>query len=324
MNTIPWVEKYRPTTLGDINGHDYIMRTLKKYGGIHYIPNLLFYGPAGTGKTSTILAMARDYYSSSTIFKSMTMELNASDERDIGTIREKINSFACSASVLTCDSHKIVKLVILDEADALTVDAQSSLRTIMESFSTRVKFCLCCNYVNKISPSLQSRCTKFRFQGVGVDGLVAVINKISESENMEIDKEASDAIISISNGDTRRVINIMQSLYLSSDKRSTYTCMDVYKCTGEPLDSHIEELLDICIRSNMEYSYKFMKDMLENNGYSLSDIVNKIGSKIAYSKSGIKNYGLILQDLSDIEYNLSVDSSSIVQLGYFISIFHQN
>ena len=323
MDTIPWVEKYRPQTLGDINGHEYIMRTLKNYGGLHFIPNLLFYGPAGTGKTSTILAMARDYYSSSTVFKSMTMELNASDERDINTIREKINSFACSASVLTCNNDKVVKLVILDEADALTVDAQSSMRTIMESFSTRVKFCLCCNYVNKISSSLQSRCTKFRFQGVGVEGLFSVIDKVSKFENMNIDKEASDAIISISNGDTRRVINIMQSLSLSSDKGTIYTSEDVYKCTGEPVDSHIIELLNICTSSNMEYSYKFMKDMLENNGYSLSDVITKIGCKITSSSSGIKNYGLILQDLSDIEYNLSVDSSFIVQLGYFISMFHK-
>jgi len=325
MDTIPWVEKYRPKTLGDISGHNYITRTLKNYGGICHIPNLLFYGPAGTGKTSTILAMAHDYYDSFSIFKAMTMELNASDERDINTIREKIDSFARSAPVITQDKQdKIVKLVILDEADALTVDAQSSLRRIMESFSTRVKFCLCCNYVNKISPSLQSRCTKFRFQGVGVNSLMHVIDKISKSENIKLDSEASDVIIKISSGDTRRVINIIQSLSLSSCKGKIYTSMDVYRCTGEPLESHIKELLDVCLSSSMEDSYKFVKNMMENNGYSLSDIITKISDNITSQMSDLKIYGTILKDLSDIEFNLSVGSSSIVQLGYFISIFNKN
>ena len=147
-NHLPWVEKYRPKNLAQVDGNSNIKRTLSNYGGISSMPHLLFYGPPGTGKTSTILAMAKQYYG--TKFKSMVLELNASDDREINVVRGKINTFCQNYSILGCND---VKLVILDECDATTVEAQSALRRIIEKNTKYVRFCLCLSLIHISEPT---------------------------------------------------------------------------------------------------------------------------------------------------------------------------
>ena len=157
-SNLPWVEKYRPKNLDDLISHTQIRETLNRFISQNNLPNLLFYGPPGTGKTSTMVACARKLYGSAASY--MMIELNASDDRGINTIRNTVKTFAESHSPISCEIG--FKLVILDEADAMTKDAQAALRRMMEKFSNTTRFCLICNYVSRIIAPITSRCAKFR------------------------------------------------------------------------------------------------------------------------------------------------------------------
>lgn len=312
---IPWVEKYRPLYMDDVFGHTYITECLKNYGGISSMPNLLFHGPPGTGKTSTILAMAREHYCTPDQFNSMVVELNASDERNISVVNDKILSFVRSNPIIV--GERRVKLVILDEADALTIDAQVALRRIMEDFTSHVRFCMCCNYVNKISDSLQSRCAKFRFQGIGRNGLNDILLNVIEKEKMEISQNVIDVILDSSNGDARRVINTLQAI---SSKKDLLSIDDVYEYTGGVSHEDMDLILEICINSKIEESYRRVQDILVGSSYSLQEIIHFVVPKIL-NYHNICNKKRILSELSDIEYNLSIGSSESISLSRFVSCF---
>lgn len=156
-SSLPWVEKYRPATLDELISHADIIATISTFINAGKLPHLLFYGPPGTGKTSTVLACARQLYGPK--FRSMILELNASDDRGIDVVREQIKNFASTRKIF----DRGFKLIILDEADAMTQIAQAALRRVIEKYTRNVRFCIICNYVGKIIPALQSRCTRFRF-----------------------------------------------------------------------------------------------------------------------------------------------------------------
>ena len=160
MDTLPWVEKYRPTNINEIISHHQNITTIKKLLFGEALPHLLFYGSPGTGKTSTILALAKEIYGNN--IRLMVMKLDASDDRGINSVREDIKGFAEKSNMF----QKGVKLIILDEADSMTFDAQFALRRIIEKYSKSVRFCLICNYENKIIPAIKSRCANFRFNNI--------------------------------------------------------------------------------------------------------------------------------------------------------------
>ncbi len=163
------------------------------------LPHLLFYGPPGTGKTTTILACARKIYGDN--YKKMILELNASDDRGIKTVRDTIKDFASSRQMFASGP----KLIILDESDAMSQDAQAALRRVVEKFTANTRFCFICNYVSKIIPALQSRCTKFRFAPLKPEQIVPRINFICEAEKIAVTPEGVNAIVSLSQGDMRKV-----------------------------------------------------------------------------------------------------------------------
>jgi len=316
--SIPWVEKYRPDKLSGIDGNEYIKRSLGNYGGINSIPHLLFYGPPGTGKTSTILAMAKEYYGNN--LKSMVLELNASDDREISVVRGVISTFCTNNSVM---SSGIVKLVILDEADAMTVDAQSALRRVMEKNTRNIRFCICCNYINKISPALQSRCTKFRFKPLENDSLKNTAMRVIDNENVSITEEGICSIIDISCGDARKVINILQSLSLASSGKTISSEM-VYKFMGIPNPKQIEYILGILLKCNFKESYDKIQKRIKDDGFSLVDIVRNLTNLVINDTSCIpdEKLGIILDEFSNIEYNLSAGGCENIQLGLLIGAFH--
>ena len=173
------------------------------------IPHLLFYGPPGTGKTSTILAVARDLYGPE-LMRTRVMELNASDERGIAVVREKVKTFA-QASVGASVGVAPFKLIILDEADSLTPDAQAALRRTMETYSKVTRFCIICNYVSRIIEPLASRCSKFRFRPLDRGSMVARLHHVCDAERVTVTEATLDEVLKVSGGDMRKAITFLQS-----------------------------------------------------------------------------------------------------------------
>ncbi|KAI9288864.1 P-loop containing nucleoside triphosphate hydrolase protein [Umbelopsis sp. AD052] len=208
----PWVEKYRPKSMNEIASQEQAVQVLKKALTSNNLPHLLFYGPPGTGKTSTILALARELFGPELI-RSRVLELNASDERGIQIVREKVKNFARTTVTATVDDYPCppYKIIILDEADSMTTDAQSALRRTMETYSKTTRFCLVCNYVSRIIEPLTSRCAKFRFKPLPIEKLKERIAMVCEQEGVQIEPEATNTLIKASNGDLRKAIMFLQS-----------------------------------------------------------------------------------------------------------------
>ena len=216
--SLPWVEKYRPRTVDDISHQDEVTDSLRKTIENKQLPHLIFYGPPGTGKTSTILAAARQIFGSE--YRNRVMELNASDERGIGIVRNKIKAFA-QVAVTSQGTHGAppYKLIVLDEADSMTADAQSALRRTMETYSRVTRFCIICNYISRLIPPISSRCAKFRFKPVPHDAMIDKLQYIARSEGISMDDDTFVELIRLSEGDMRRAIGMLQSLHtLYADK----------------------------------------------------------------------------------------------------------
>ncbi|KAI1935203.1 Subunit of heteropentameric Replication factor C (RF-C) [Ophidiomyces ophidiicola] len=215
----PWVEKYRPKTLDDVAAQDHTITVLQRTLQASNLPHMLFYGPPGTGKTSTILALAKSLFGPK-LYRSRILELNASDERGINIVREKIKDFAriqlSHPPAQDSEYRKQhpcppFKIIILDEADSMTQDAQSALRRTMERYSKITRFCLVCNYVTRIIDPLASRCSKFRFKALDGSAAGSRLEDIARAENLKLEDGAVEALIRCSEGDLRRAITYMQS-----------------------------------------------------------------------------------------------------------------
>jgi replication factor C subunit 2/4 len=213
------VEKYRPRALNDVSHQEEVVSTLRKSLQTNNLPHLLLYGPAGTGKTSTILAVARELYGPD-LMKKRVLELNASSDRGIDVIRHRVKEFASVAvssreieNGYPCPNYKII---ILDEADSMTKDAQSALRRIMEQYTKVTRFCIICNYVSRIIDPITSRCAKFRYKPIEQGAMVKRLNYISTSEhisfeNPERQEEILNQLVDISAGDMRKAITLLQT-----------------------------------------------------------------------------------------------------------------
>ncbi|GAA5914188.1 hypothetical protein JCM6882_004745, partial [Rhodosporidiobolus microsporus] len=208
-DALPWVEKYRPATLSDVVAHQDIISTIDQFISKNRVPHLLFYGPPGTGKTSTILAVARKIYGGTPGgMRNNCLELNASDERGIDVVREQIKNFA--STKMTGGGSAGFKLIILDEADMMTQAAQSALRRVIEQYTKNVRFCIICNYVNKIIPAVQSRCTRFRFAPLPRPEVEKRLNHVVAQEKVNLTEDGRQALLKLSRGDMRRALNVLQ------------------------------------------------------------------------------------------------------------------
>ncbi len=204
-----------------MSGHHDILATINKFVDSNRLPHLLLYGPPGTGKTSTILALARRIYGADNM-RQMVLELNASDDRGIDVVREQIKTFASTKQIFTMGSSASrtgiagFKLIILDEADAMTNTAQMALRRIMEKYTANTRFCIIANYSHKLSPALLSRCTRFRFSPLKEQDIRVLVDKVIEEENVKITPDATDSLVRLSKGDMRRALNVLQACHASS------------------------------------------------------------------------------------------------------------
>ncbi|KIM49448.1 hypothetical protein M413DRAFT_108587 [Hebeloma cylindrosporum] len=250
----PWVEKYRPKTIDDVSAQEHTVAVLQKTLTSTNLPHMLFYGPPGTGKTSTILALSRQLFGPDN-FRNRVLELNASDERGISIVREKIKNFArqtpraqttaSDGKVYPCPPYKII---ILDEADSMTQDAQGALRRIMETYARITRFCLVCNYVTRIIEPLASRCSKFRFTPLDSESSSLRLSHIAQQENVPINKSVIDALISTSSGDLRRAITYLQSasrLSSSTTPPTPIQPLDIQEIAGVVPDGVIQNFARI-------------------------------------------------------------------------------
>ena len=217
-DNLPWVEKYRPNSLADVSGHQDILATINKFVDANRLPHLLLYGPPGTGKTSTVLALARKIYGNKNM-RQMVLELNASDDRGIDVVREQIKTFSSTKQIFAGSFDKSsnqdnianFKLIILDEADAMTSTAQMALRRIMEKYTANTRFCVIANYTHKLSPALLSRCTRFRFSPLKEKDIRVLVDKVILEEAVNIAPDAVDSLVTLSKGDMRRALNVLQA-----------------------------------------------------------------------------------------------------------------
>ncbi|KAJ3110873.1 replication factor C subunit 4 [Phlyctochytrium bullatum] len=275
----PWVEKYRPKTMDSIASQEEAVTVLRKTLQSGNLPHLLFYGPPGTGKTSTILALARELYGPEAM-RSRILELNASDERGIDIVRDKVKNFA-RTTVSSTGARKGAprfKIIILDEADSMTTDAQAALRRTMESFSKVTRFCLICNYVSKIIDPVASRCAKFRFQPVGDVTMSARLEEICTAEGVRINAEAIKTICTVSEGDMRRAIMLLQSahgLNLPGDIQPDH----INEISGIVPQDLVTSLLS-AVKEQKYSKAEEVAGIMHRSGYSVGQALNQLHDEI--------------------------------------------
>eukprot|EP00002_Diphylleia_rotans_P016830 TRINITY_DN3266_c0_g1_i5.p1 TRINITY_DN3266_c0_g1~~TRINITY_DN3266_c0_g1_i5.p1 ORF type:complete len:438 (-),score=112.00 TRINITY_DN3266_c0_g1_i5:23-1336(-) len=267
FEVLPWVEKYRPSALDELIAHHDIIASINRLIESQKLPHLLFYGPPGTGKTSTILAIARKLYGAN--YNSMILELNASDDRTISVVREQIKDFASTRMVFNAG----FKLIILDEADAMTREAQTALRRVIEKYTKNTRFCFICNYVSKIIPAIQSRCTRFRFGPLAKDQVVGRLKVVCQKENVDVSEDAFEALEKLGGGDMRRSLNILQSTHMASGVVCKET---IYACTGSPFPSDIEYVVSMLMSEAFATAFSNIHQLKIEKGLALTDLLREV------------------------------------------------
>jgi len=311
--TWPWVEKYRPHALEDIIAQGHIVSTLNRLMAANKLPHLLFYGPPGTGKTSTIIATAKKLFGHDK-YKSMVLELNASDDRGIQVVRNQIKEFA-GTKKLFCSG---IKLIILDEADSMTNDAQFALRRVIEKYTKNARFCLVCNYVSKIIPALQSRCTRFRFGPLSENQVGDRIRYIADAENVNMTEDGFSSALRLGKGDMRRILNILQATSMAYDVVDE---KNVYLCTGNPLPSDIEMVANWLLNETFATAYEKTRNLQRDMGYAVADILSEIYLFMNKVEFPAAARVFIFDELAQLEHRLAFGTTDAIQLASLVGIF---
>ncbi len=266
----PWTEKYRPQTLDEVVGRPYIIERLRSYVERKNMPHLLFAGPSGVGKTTCALALAREMYGES--WHQNFQETNASDERGINVVRERIKDFARTMAL-----GGNFKIIFLDESDALTSDAQNALRRTMEIYTSTCRFILSCNYSSKIIAPIQSRCAVFRFGPLAEDAIEEKLRRIEESEGITITQDGIEAIKYIAEGDMRKAENILQAAaFLGKEINHEL----VYQVSSRARPEEIEDMIQAAITGNFMAARKLLDSLLIDKGLSGEDIITQTHKQI--------------------------------------------
>ena len=308
-----WIEKYRPKTLDDIVGQDNIIERLKAYVKTKNVPHLIFAGPAGIGKTTSALALAREVFGEET-WKQNFHELNASDERGIGIIRGKIKDFARTAPI----GKTQIKIIFLDEADSLTPDAQAALRRTIEKYTRICRFILSVNYSSKIIEPIQSRCAVFRFKPIKAEDIKKYMRKIATKEKLEITSDGLETLIFISRGDLRKAINILQ-VGASIGKKITAEILYETSATARPED--VKALINTALGGNFMAARNQLYDLLIKYGLSGEDIVKQMHRSIFDLTIPDENKVQLMEKTGEIEFRIVEGSNAHIQLESLLAQF---
>ena len=308
-----WIEKYRPKKLDDVAGQDEIIERLKAYVKTKNVPHLMFAGPAGTGKTTSALALAKELFGDT--WKQNFNELNASDERGIGIIRGKIKDFARTAPMGKAD----FKIIFLDEADSLTNDAQSALRRTIERYTHICRFILSVNYSSKVIEPIQSRCTVFRFSPIKPDDVKKYMRKIAQKEKLEITADGLETLIFISRGDLRKAINVLQ-VGASVNKKITAELLYETTATAKPED--IKNLINTALSGNFMTARTQLYDLLIKYGLSGEDIIKQIHQSIFDLTIPDENKIKLIEKTGETEFRLIEGSNAHIQLEALLAYFN--
>ncbi len=307
-----WAEKYRPKSLKHVINQKHVVGRLKAFVKEKNIPHCLFAGRAGIGKTASALALANDLYGKG--WRANTLELNASDERGINVVRGKIKDFARTKSI----SNIRFKLIILDEADALTSDAQQALRRTMENFTRTARFILICNYSSKIIDPIQSRTAVFRFKQLSEKEMEEYIERIVKGEKLQIDKTGVNAIFDLSEGDLRRVANLLQASASLGKKITEDTVYDVAS-RAKPKD--VKEMLDIVLNGNFRKAREKLHDMLLKQGLAGEDVIKEIHRQIYGLDIPEENKIKLIDKTGEYDFRITEGGSTLIQLEALLAQF---
>lgn len=267
---LPWVEKYRPSVLAEIVGQKEAIGRLQSYVKGRNAPNMMFSGPAGVGKTSAAVALAKELYGSE--FGRNFLELNASDSRGIDVVRGQIKDFA-----RTLAFSSDFKIIFLDESDALTSDAQHALRRTMEKYTKTCRFILSCNYSSRIIEPLQSRCVIFRFRPLQAKEVKERIMEIAEKEKLEIGDKALEAIVYVSMGDMRKAVNILQAASALSKRVDEET---VFSVSSRAKPQEVKEMILLAIEGKFLEARGLLDRLMYEHGMSGEDVIGQVYREI--------------------------------------------
>ena len=307
-----WIEKYRPARLVDIVGQDEIIERLSSYVKTGNIPHLLFTGSAGVGKTTAAVTLAREFFGAS--WQMNFRELNASDERGIDVVRNQIKQFARTTPL----GDATFKILFLDEADALTTDAQAALRRTMESYAKTCRFILSCNYSSKIIDPIQSRCAIYRFRPLAAEAVKEEIARIAAKEGLIVTPDAMDAMVYIAQGDMRKAINALQGAAIIS---TTIDSPMVYAITSNARPDEIEDLLKLALAGDFDGAESLLGHLLHERGIAPNELINQCYRALV--KRGM-NRALkveLIDALGETDFRLSEGASSDIQMEALIARF---
>ena len=306
----PWTEKYRPQTLDEVIGRDSIVKRLKFYVEKQNMPHLLFAGPAGVGKTTCAICMAREFFGET--WRQNFQETNASDERGINVVRQKIKDFARTRPI-----GGDFKIIFLDESDALTSDAQNALRRTMEMYTSTCRFVLSCNYSSRIIEPIQSRCAVFRFGPLADEAIEKKVKMICQKEGLTITEDGMKALLYVVEGDMRSAENLLQSASAFSEITSDV----VYQVSARATPEDIRKMMEDALKGDFLVARKQLSDLLLKHGLSGEDILRQMHREIFNLDIPDKKKVELVDRLGEHDFRLVEGSNEKIQLESLLAYF---
>ncbi|MFC1686036.1 replication factor C small subunit [Nanoarchaeota archaeon] len=306
-----WTERYRPKEFSEIFGQEDIVDKAQAFVQQKNMPHLMFAGPAGTGKSSLSIIIVKKLYGKE--WRSNYLELNASDERGIDVVRQKIKGFARTRTL-----DGTFKIIFLDEADALTKDAQQALRRTMEMFTQTCRFIMSCNYSSKIIDPIQSRCAVFRFRQLDKAAIMSILNHIIKTENLEMNEEAKELLYEVSGGDCRRLINMLQASAIT-DKNITPEMIVKISRTSRPQD--IKVVIDAALNGSFLKARDLLLDLMLEKSLPGMDIIKGIMREIPQLNIDERLKVKLIEKCGETEFHLVEGSDEFIQLEALLATF---